>query len=451
MFIGIDRVLPQKIGTLLYIEFMHERGTAVSITSPYAYRALIMATLAFAANFSVWTLYAVSVLFLQPNLQLSSTEMGILLAAPMFTGALMRVPAGYWVDRYKPKNVFMVQMLAVTPVLFILPYLQTLSEYIIAGLWLGISGASFTIGIRYVTDWFERSQQGTAMGIFGAGNAGAAITLAAAPFIVEFWGWNALGPSYGAGLVLMALIFFLYAPATPQHLLGASKGSWKDDLAPLKKLRVWRFGLYYYFVFGSFLALIMWLPQYYRSAYELSDSQAMGFTLFFVATSSMVRALGGWFADRYGGRAVNWSVFWVCLVCLFFLSYPPTTMTIHGVESDVQLTIEVNVWVFTALIFIIGIAQGFGRASVYKVIHDHYPNQMGSVGGVVAAIGALGGCTLPIIFGIAVDAVGFYSVCFMILYGVLAACMMAMFLALKSERYQERVNEALSHNFLEDD
>jgi NNP family nitrate/nitrite transporter-like MFS transporter len=410
-----------------------------------------MATLAFAANFSVWTLYAVTVLQLQSELGLTGTELGLLLASPMLTGAISRVPAGYWVDRFQPKNVFIIQMLIVVPVLFVLPYLTSFSDYILAGLWLGLSGASFTIGIRYVTDWFDRSKQGTAMGIFGAGNAGAAITFALAPLIISYWGWQAIGPTYGTGLLAMAFFFYIFAPATPAHLLAENKTSWKQDLEPLKHLRVWRFGLYYYFVFGSFLALIMWLPQYYRSAYDLTASQAMGFTLFFVATSSMVRALGGWFADRYGGRAVNWSVFWVCLVCLFFLSYPPTTMTIHGTHSDVQLNIEVNVWMFTALIFVIGIAQGFGRASVYKVIHDYYPQQMGSVGGIVAAIGALGGCTLPVAFGLAVDTIGINSVCFMILYGVLALCMMAMFLALKSERYQERVHAALEHNFLDDD
>ena len=103
------------------------------------------------------------------------------------------------------------------------------------------------------------------------------------------------------------------------------------------------------------------------------------------------------------------------------------------------------------MIFVIGIAQGFGRASVYKTIHDHYPKQMGSVGGFVAAIGALGGCTLPIVFGLAVDFVGFYSACFMVLYSVLACCMIAMHFANKADRFRTRLNQAQSHNFLEDD
>ena len=161
-------------------------------------------------------------------------------------------------------------------------------------------------------------------------------------------------------------------------------------------------------------------------AYKLSLTQALALTLLFVTSSSMVRAVGGWFADKFGARAVNWSAFWICMVCLFFLSYPPTTMIIHGVDKDVEVSFAVNVWLFTFLIFIIGIAQGMGRASVYKIIYDYYPNHMGSVGGVIAAVGALGGCTLPVMFGLAVDTIGVYSACFMLLYGVLALCMMGL-------------------------
>jgi len=416
---------------------------------PGAYRAITFATLAFAANFSVWTLYAVLGLELQAQLNLTATQLGLFFSAPVLTGALGRIPAGILVERYRPKNLYAWQMLLTVPPLFALPYVQSLQEYIALGLWIGLSGTSFTIGIRYVTDWFETRQQGTAMGIFGAGNTGAAITLALAPLLVEHWGWGSLGPIYGAGLLATTFFFALFAPQRPYQPTRLHPTL--SAMEALKILQVWRFGLYYYFVFGSFLALILWLPQYYARAYDLNNQQAMAFTLFFVATSSMVRALGGWFADRYGGRAVNWMVFWICLVCLFFLCYPPTTMTIHGIDHDVTLSIEINVWIFTGLIFVIGIAQGFGRASVYKTIHDYFPQQMGLIGGLVAAMGALGGCTLPIAFGLAVDLMGIYSACFMVLYAVLACCMIVMFLALKTDRFRRRVEHAYAHNFLEDD
>ena len=410
-----------------------------------------MATFAFAANFAVWVLYAVIGLELQKSLQLSATQLGFFFASPMLTGALARMPMGILADRYNPKHLFTLQMLVVIPALLILPRVISLDQYLWLGLWLGLSGASFTIGIRYICAWYSRDTQGTAMGIFGAGNAGAAITLAIAPLIIQHWGWGSLGPSYAAGLLLVALLFAWLAPSAPNTHKIQTPLSIRSYLKEIGQLKVWRFGLYYYFVFGSFLALIMWLPQYYVNAYKLSNQQAMAFSLFFVATSSMVRALGGWFADRYGGRAVNWTVFWICLLCLFFLSYPPTTMTIHGVNADVHLAIEINLWLFSGLIFIIGIAQGFGRASVYKTIYDHYPNQMGSIGGFVAAIGALGGCTLPIAFGLVVDMMGIYSACFMLLYAVLAVCMTTMFFANKADRLRQRINQAQSHNFLDQD
>ncbi|MGD9661300.1 MAG: nitrate/nitrite transporter [Porticoccaceae bacterium] len=418
----------------------------------YANRALTLATLAFAANFSVWTLYAALALPVSDQLGLNFTELGLMLAAPMLTGALVRVPAGLIADRLPPKKLFVWQMIAVLPALGILPLATEYSHYILIGLWLGIAGASFTFGIRYITDYFPRHLQGTSMGIFGVGNAGAAITLITVPFIISKLGWQWLGPVYAFGLLTIILIFSLWAPSSASNQqLSRQQSPGLSLLKTLKHIHVWRLGLYYYFVFGSFLALLLWLPHYYMKAYGLDTAEAMAFTLFFVATSSVVRALGGWFSDRYGGRTVNWSVFWVCLVCLFFLSYPPTTMTIHGINQDVQLTISINVWVFTGLLFIIGIAQGFGRASVYKIIHDTYPEKMGEVGGVVAAIGALGGCTLPIVFGVIVDWIGIYSACFMLLYGVLAVCMIAMYLAIQAERFQARLAEANRYNFLEDD
>ena len=419
---------------------------------PLPYIALLMATVAFSANFSVWVLYAVIGLYLQQTQNLSSTELGFFFAAPVSTGALLRIPVGILVDHYNPKTLFVWQMILVSPVLFLLPLINSFTLYLIAGLWIGISGVSFTIGIRYITDWFERKKQGTAMGIFGAGNAGAAITLILAPIVIDDYGWSALGPFYGFGILFMATIFALFAPSK-NPTISYTECSLAHSLSQAVSypLKVWRFGLYYYFVFGSFLALILWLPQYYVNAYNTELNEAMAFTLLFATSSSMVRALGGWFSDRYGGRTVNWSVFWVCLVCLFFLSYPTTTMTIHGIKHDVEISISINIWVFTLLIFVIGIAQGFGRASVYKILHDNYPNDMGRVGGFVAALGALGGCTLPILFGLAEDLIGIHSASFMLLYGVLAVCMITMYLANKADRQQQRLKNALDNNFLLND
>ncbi len=424
---------------------------AEALRKRLALRALILSTIAFAVNFAVWTLYAVMGIELKGTLSLSGTQLGLLLSAPIITGALLRLPVGLICEGYSPKRVFVGQMLLIVPSLLLLPFVESFLGYLVVGLWLGISGVSFSIGIRYLTDWYGSKQQGTAMGVFGAGNAGAALSLVLIPYIQQVLGWSAIGPFYSGLVLITAILFALFAPAKPKFisLTNHQQNKLAFYLKPLCHARVWRFGLYYYFVFGSFLALLLWLPQYYVNAYSMELNKAMALTLIFVISSSMARAAGGWFADRFGARSVNWGVFWICLVCLFFLSYPPTTMTIHGVEKDVALFIEMNVWIFTILLLVIGLAQGFGRASVYKLINDYYPEQMGSVGGMVAMLGALGGCTLPILFGLAVDIVGVYSACFMLLYGVLAVCMLLMHFAIKRERYHQRVRDAQQHNFLE--
>ena len=113
-----------------------------------------------------------------------------------------------------------------------------------------------------------------------------------------------------------------------------------------------------------------------------------------------------------------------------------------------NISIQINLAVFNVLIIIIGLAQGFGRASVYKMIHDYYPLQMGSVGGTVAMLGGIGGFTLPVLFGLAVDIAGVYSASFMLLYGVVAFCMIAMYFALKTDQYERRLAAALDNDFL---
>ena len=116
-------------------------------------------------------------------------------------------------------------------------------------------------------------------------------------------------------------------------------------------------------------------------------------------------------------------MFWVCIVCLFFLAYPPTTLVVHGIKGDVSFDIGVGVVLFTVLVFVVGMAQGIGKASVYRELADYYPDNMGSVGGLVGVIGGLGGFTLPIVFGIAADATNVRSSTFMLMYAIVAGVM----------------------------
>ena len=401
------------------------------------YSVLAMNTLAFTVNFAIWTMFSVIGIRIKSELGLNETEFGLLVATPILTGSLIRLPLGILTDRFGGRGVFFIQMILVAIPTYGLAFATQYWQYLAIGLFVGLAGGSFAIGIAYTSAWFPRAQQGTAMGIFGAGNAGSAVTNLAAPLIIVAFGWRAVPQVYSIAMLVMAVLFWFFTYPDPKLEERRQKGSFPsliDQLAPLAEMRVWRFCLAYFFVFGGFVALALWLPKYYVSEYGLSLQSAAFITMFFTLPSGLIRALGGWISDKFGGSATTWWVFWVCIACLFFLSYPPTTVVVHGVTGNVTLNIAVGVVFFTVLVFVVGIAQGIGKASVYRELADYYPANMGSVGGLVGVIGGLGGFVLPIVFGIAVDATNVRSSAFMLMYAVVAGVMVWTWLAEKGER-----------------
>ncbi len=415
--------------------------------------ALIMSTLMFAGCFAVWTLISVIGVQIKYELQLSETEFGFLVATPILSGALARLPMGMLAERFGGRQLMTGLVLLVSIPLYAFSYAETYWQYLALGLCIGMAGSSFAIGIHYVSAWASRDNQGLAMGIFGAGNLGAALTNLVAPLIIIAYGWRMAPVAYAFVLVLLGLLFWLLTQDDPVHQRRTEQQSepkLNQLFIPLLDLRVWRFGLYYFFVFGGYVALTLWLPEYYVTQYGLDLKTASFLTLLFTVPGALTRVIGGWCADQIGARRVNWSVFWICLICLFFLSYPPTTMTIHGTEQDMTFLLEMPVWMFTVLVMIVGVAMGFGKASVFRMVYDYYPDRMGTVGGAVGLLGAIGGFVLPISFGLVTDLFGVRSSCFMLLYGLLAVCMVTMFYGISKQDQKQRLQEAIQNNFLKE-
>jgi NNP family nitrate/nitrite transporter-like MFS transporter len=414
--------------------------------------AIAMATLVFSACFAVWTLVSVIGLQIKNDLLLSDTQFGVLVATPILTGALLRLPMGILAERWGSRRLIVALLLFVSVPLFLFSYASTFNHYLLLGLGVGASGSMFSIGIHFVSSRSSERSQGLAMGIFGAGNLGAAITNLIAPLIIIAYGWRMAPTAYGVVLLLLAFLFWMltdedqHAARQPQRICKLA-----EQIKPLADGRVWRFGLYYFFVFGGYIALALWLPDYYVSHYGLDIQTASFLTLMFTLPGALTRILGGWSADHLGARHVNWSVFWVCLVCLFFLSYPPTTMTVHGIREDTTFVIDMPVWLFTVLVMVMGVAMGFGKASVFRLVYDYYPERMGVVGGMVGMLGAIGGFILPVLFGLVADTMGVRSSCFMLLYGVLAVCMCVMYYGISVEERRTRLQEAIRNNFLKED
>jgi NNP family nitrate/nitrite transporter-like MFS transporter len=402
--------------------------------------ALSMSTLAFAVNFAVWVMFSVIGIKIKAELNLNETEFGLLVATPILTGSLIRLPLGILTDRYGGRIVYFVQMLAVVIPTWVLSYATEYWQYLVLGLFIGVAGGSFAVGIAYTSAWFSKERQGTAMGIFGAGNAGSSLTKFIAPMIIAasaVGSWRMVPKVYAVAMLVMAILFYFLTTEDPLHRKDAAtrrRPKLAEQLLPLLDLRVWRFGLAYYFVFGAFVALALWLPKYYVGQFGLPLATAAFLTILFDLPSGAIRALGGWASDKWGGNTVTWWVLWISLVCMFLLSYPRTTMIVHGIRGDMVFDVGLGIVLFTVLIFIVGLAQGFGKASVYRSLADHYSTNMGVVGGLVGVIGGLGGFTLPIMFGIAADVTNLRSSCFMLLTGVVVVTMIWMWVAERNER-----------------
>ncbi|MFZ1639842.1 MAG: MFS transporter [Candidatus Contendobacter sp.] len=400
---------------------------------------LTMNTMAFAVNFAVWVMFSVIGIKIKAELNLNETEFGLLVATPILTGSLVRLPLGILTDRYGGRIVFFIQMLLVSIPTWLVTYATEYWQYLVLGLFVGLAGGSFAVGIAYTSTWFSKERQGTAMGIFGAGNAGSSLTKFIAPMIIGAFGaWQMVPRIYAVAMVVMAVLFWFFTYTDPLHEKGADQNRVRptlgQQLTPLADARVWRFGLAYAFVFGAFVAMALWLPKYYVGEYGLPLATAAFLTIFFDLPSGAIRALGGWASDKWGGNTVTWWVLWISLICLFLLSYPPTTLIIHGIKGEVSVNLAVGIVPFTMLVFVVGLAQGFGKASVYRSLADHYPTQMGVVGGIVGLIGGLGGFVLPIMFGVAADAVGVRSSCFMLMFLLVVVTMIWTWVAENNER-----------------
>jgi NNP family nitrate/nitrite transporter-like MFS transporter len=302
-----------------------------------ANRILFMNTLAFTVCFAVWMLNGVLVTFLTSNqvFDWGVTEIGWLLGIPILTGAIFRLPAGILTDKYGGRPIFSILLILCAIPMFLLSMANSYTAFAICSFGFGLAGVSFSIGIAYTSVWFPKERQGIALGIFGAGNAGAAITTLLGPTLLNYFtnngdnleGWRTLPVVYAAVLVIMGIVFFL---ATTNKKPKSSTKTLIGQLEPLKNIRVWRFGLYYFLVFGCFVAFSQWLVPYFVNVYYLSLVTAGILAALFSFPSGVIRAFGGWLSDRFGGRKVMYWVLGCSVLISFLLIIPKMEITSPG-------------------------------------------------------------------------------------------------------------------------
>ena len=279
---------------------------------------LTLNTLAFAICFACWTLNGVLVTYLVDNgiFNWSVVETGWLLGLPILSGSIFRPLMGMLTDKYGGKPVFSSLLIFCAIPFFLMHFVNSYWMYFILSILFGMVGTGFAVGVAFTSVWYPKNWQGRALGIFGMGNAGAAITTFLAPTLLKMLtandpeGWRWLPVIYGVVILIMGLAFLLF---TKNKKAAQAPKSMHEMLTPLKSTRVWRFGLYYFLVFGLFVAFSQWLLPYYINVYSttliLGGMLASAFSL----PSGVIRALGGYLSDKFGARAV---MHWVLLSSL---------------------------------------------------------------------------------------------------------------------------------------
>jgi len=394
-----------------------------------------MSTLAFTVCFAVWTIFSIIGVKIKQDLGLNDTEFGLLVATPVLTGSISRIFLGVWTEQYGGRIIFPLQMALTAIATYLLSTVHTYEMFLVAALGVGLAGGSFIVGITYVSHWYSKERQGTALGIFGAGNVGAAVTNFGAPFLVVAYGWQMTAQIYAAVMLVMAVAFYFLTDVDPmtkrRRETGTNAHSAWTQLEPLKNIQVWRFATYYFFVFGGFVALASWLPRYYVGAYGLELTTAGMLAAAYALPASVFRALGGWMSDKWGARAIMYLTFLVSLGVLFVLSYPHTRYIVSGIDGPITFEFGIGWQLFATLTVLLGFVMSLGKAAVYKHIPVYYPNHVGAVGGLVGMIGGLGGFVLPILFGIASDLFHVWTSCFMLLFALVAVSTVWMHVAIR--------------------
>lgn len=367
------------------------------------YFALGLATGLLVVNFWAWSLLSPIATVYVRELSLSPLMISVLLASTVIIGALGRVPLGLLSDRFGGKRMFVTVCFAACLPVIGLALAQNYNQLLLSAVCLGVAGASFAVGIPFVNAWFPANQRGLALGIYGMGNVGSAISGALTPTLVGQFGKT-------AGFILVASILVL--SAFVMLLLGRESPAWRPNRTPaLARLSAairwkptWNLALLYAITFGAFVSFGMYLPIILTVVYGLDVGDAAARAAGFILLATVARPVGGWLSDRIGGRNVLRGVFAVVAVLVIIISFNPTLNT-YGAAAYLGLAVML----------------GLGNGAVFAILgHWCDPKLVGSVTGIVGAVGGLGGLFPPLILGLSYQIFHSYSIPLLLLSAVCA-------------------------------
>lgn len=354
---------------------------------------LLLGTGAFAFCFAVFGSVSAMMPILRKQLGLSPIQVSVAIAIPVLLGSLGRIPLGILTDRFGGRMIFSIVMACSVVPAMLMGWVAAYWQLVLCGLFIGIALASFSVGVTFVSGWYPPEKQGTALGVYGAGNIGQSLAAFGSPLLASTLGFRWGFWTFGLLLLAWLIVFWIGGRNAPRR--GPPK-PFSDMLRPLRQSMSWVLSLYYFLTFGGFVAMAIYLPTFLTDMFGLTPQDAGFRTAGFVVLATVMRPIGGWLADRIGGRAILLWVFPVTALMAIFMACPlMSTFTIGALGMAAAI--------------------GLGNGAVFKLVPEYFPQSVGSVTGLVGAAGGLGGFFPPLIIGTVRQATGVFTWGFILL------------------------------------
>jgi MFS transporter, NNP family, nitrate/nitrite transporter len=355
-------------------------------------RQLFVQTASLIAGFMVWVLISSLMPYIQTDIELSSTEIAWATAIPVILGSVLRVPIGFWTNRYGARILFTISFIILLIPIAIIGYANSLFMLVLGGFFLGVGGAVFSIGVTSLPKYYPKEKHGFINGIYGAGNIGTAITSFSAPVLADAFGWRTAIQIFLIVIIIFAILNFILGDKQEQKANVSLQVQFK---AVYKNPKLWFLSLFYFITFGSFVAFTIYLPSFLVNHFELDKVDAGFRTAGFIAIATIFRPIGGWLGDKINPFLILIGVFTGLTFAGFLLSFTPS----------------LPIYSFGCLL--VAFCAGIGNGAIFKLVPLYFSKQAGIVNGIVAAMGGLGGFFPPIILTILFNWTGHYAIGFM--------------------------------------
>ncbi|WP_042337580.1 nitrate/nitrite transporter [Bacillus andreraoultii] len=386
---------------------------------------LTLQTTSLVTGFMIWVLISSLMPSIKQDIALTESQISMITAIPVILGSLLRIPIGFYTDRFGARNLFIISFIALLIPVFYISVANSFIDLVVGGLFLGIGGAVFSVGVTSLPKYYPKEKQGLINGVYGVGNAGTAITTFGAPIIAKSIGWQKTVQLYLILLLIFIVLNFIIGDRKEtkgkQSMVEQLKGVYKNTT-------LWFLSLFYFITFGAFVAFTMFLPNFLVNNFELDSVDAGIRTAIFIVIATLMRPVGGFLADKFNSFII--------------LMFTFTAVTL----SAVILAFSPNIELFTVGCLAVGIFVGIGNGTVFKLVPLYFSNQAGVVNGIVSAMGGLGGFFPPLVLTLVHNITGQYSIAFMALSEVALACLVIVVWMFSQERINKQKSDFFNRN-----